>query len=180
MIDVHKSKLVLEQRKKCLFPIPLVVETNPFHQYIFSILRSFHSLSRIFHKILIELFELTLTFFFLPTWNQQLFPQFGPPLGRYSNSTTRSFPKKKKKYPFQRTKKGDPFQEESPIPNNSKSFLETWILLSPRKDHGRNSKVLPCPWPWLKRVTVHFYSRWPVRHVIRYKGSATKRGRQAL
>ena len=88
--------------------------------------------------------------------------------------------KKKKKYPFQRTKKGDPFQEESPIPNNSKSFLETWILLSPRKDHGRNSKVLPCPWPWLKRVTVHFYSRWPVRHVIRYKGSATKRGRQAL
>lgn len=88
--------------------------------------------------------------------------------------------RKKKKYPFQRTKKGDPFQEESPIPNNSKSFLETWILLSPRKDHGRNSKVLPCPWPWLKRVTVHFYSRWPVRHVIRYKGSATKRGRQAL
>lgn len=88
--------------------------------------------------------------------------------------------KKKKKYPFQRTKKGDLFQEESPIPNNSKSFLETWILLSPRKDHGQNSKVLPCPWPWLKRVTVHFYSRWPVRHVIRYKGSATKRERQAL
>lgn len=158
------------------FPPIYLFNSSFISQFIKNIPQNIDRIIRIFFLPI-----LTLPSFFLPTtWNQQLFPQFGPLLGRYSNSTTRSFPKKKKKYPFQRTKKGDPFQEESPIPNNSKSFLETWILLSPRKDHGRNSKVLPCPWPWLKRVTVHFYSRWPVRHVIRYKGSATKRGRQAL
>lgn len=171
-------------------------QTNSFYHRIFLILRSplrsFHSLSKIFQKV-IEWFtrvnflshDINFNFFLSDrpiTFSLILI--FSTRSSSWSifqfHDSIVSKEKKKKKYPFQRTKKGDLFQEESPIPNNSKSFLETWILLSPRKDHGQNSKVLPCPWPWLKRVTVHFYSRWPVRHVIRYKGSATKRERQAL
>lgn len=57
MIDVHKSKLVLERRKKCLFPIPLVVETNLFNssfisQFIKNIPQNIDRIIRIFLSIL--------------------------------------------------------------------------------------------------------------------------------
>lgn len=50
--------------------------------------------------------------------------------------------------------KGYAFLEESSVVPGTKearttgSFAETFGLLSSVKDHGRNSKVWPCPWQW--------------------------------